>query len=137
MATTTHRHEPVSMGLAGGTIAFAATILLISGILDVFRGVVAVAKDDIVVNTQDYTFAFNTTGWGWIHIALGAAAILIGVGLFKGNFAAKVAGVFMAGLIILSSFLSLPFYPLWSLVIIGLCSFVIWSICTVRQPRAG
>jgi hypothetical protein len=137
MATTTHRHEPATMGFAGGLTAFAATILLISGILDVFRGVVAVAKDNIVVNTADYTFQFNTTGWGWIHIALGAAAILVGVGLFRGNFAAKVAGVFMAGLIMLSSFLSLPYYPLWSLILIGLSGFVIWAICTVRQPRAG
>lgn len=137
MTATTHRHEPATFGFAGGMVAFAATILLISGILDVFRGVVAVAKDSIVVNTPDYTFAFNTTGWGWIHIALGAAAILVGVGLFKGNLAAKVAGVFMAGLIILSSFLSLPYYPLWSLILIGLSGFVIWAICTVRQPRAG
>jgi hypothetical protein len=137
MATTTHRQQPAPMGLAGGLVAFGATILLISGVLDVFRGVVAVAKDNIVVNTPDYTFQFSTTGWGWIHIALGVAAILVGIGLYRGNIAAKVAGVFMAGLIILSSFLSLPYYPLWSLILLGLSGFVIWAICTVRQPRAG
>ena len=137
MATTTHRHEPATMGFAGGLTAFAATILMISGILDVFRGIMAVAKDNIVVNTPDYTFHFNTTGWGWIHIALGAVAILVGIGLFTGNLAAKIGGVFIAALIILSSFLSLPYYPLWSLILIGLSGFVIWAICTVRQPRAG
>lgn len=137
MTTTTHRHEPATVGLAGGLVAFAATILLISGILDVFRGIVAVAKDNIVVNTPDYTFHFSTTGWGWIHIALGAATVLVGIGLFKGNLAAKVAGVFMAGLIILSSFLSLPYNPLWSVILIGLCAFAIWGICTVRRPGTG
>lgn len=41
-------------------------------------GIMAVADDDIVVNTPDYVFKFDTTGRGWITCCSGAFAVLEG-----------------------------------------------------------
>jgi hypothetical protein len=131
----TVRHQPVYQGFAGGIVVFAAVMLLIAGVLDVFRGIVAIAKDDVIVSTPDYTFQWDTAGWGWIHLILGAVTVLVALGLFQGSLWARIIGVLMAGLLILSSFLSLPYYPVWSIVLIAMGGFVIWALCTPTSGR--
>ncbi|WP_245996410.1 DUF7144 family membrane protein [Streptomyces armeniacus] len=127
----TVRHQPVHQGFAGGIVVFGAVMLLIAGVLDVFRGIVAIAKDDLIVATPDYTFEFDTAGWGWVHLILGAATVLVAFGLFSGSLWARVVGVVMAGLLIVSSFLSLPYYPVWSIVLMAMSALVIWALCTM------
>lgn len=124
-----------SQAAAGDLVVFAAVVLLVAGILDVLRGISAIAKDDVFVNTPNYVFEFDLTGWGWIHLALGVLAILVGIGLFKPTLWARVLGVAIAVLLIITNFLSLPYYPLWSVVAIALCGFVIWGLCTVRHEH--
>lgn len=46
---------------------------------------------------------------------------------------ARVLGVGIAGLVILSNFLSLPYYPVWSIVMIAISGFIIWALCTMRR----
>lgn len=118
--------------LATGLVAFAAVILIVSGIMDVLRGIMAIAKDNVYVSTPDYVFQFNLSSWGWIHLVLGALAVLVGLGLFRAALWARVAGVVLAGLLMVASFLSLPYYPVWSVVLIALYAFIIWALCVVR-----
>lgn len=127
--THTIRHGPAYRGFAGGIVVFAAVMLLLSGVLDIFRGIVALGKDDLIVSAPDYTFEFDATGWGWVHLILGAVTVLVALGLFQGSFWARVVGVVMAGLLILSSFLSLPYYPVWSIALMAMSAFVIWALC--------
>lgn len=127
------RHEPAAPGFAGGVVVFAGVMLFIVGVLDVLRGVVGIAEDPVLVNTADYTFAFDTAGWGWVHLALGVVTILVSLGLFRDALWARIVGTLMAGLVLISSFLSLPYYPLWSIVVITISGFVIWALCTDRS----
>src|SRR5690242_5595988 len=84
---------------ATGLTAFAAVMLLLSGMLDVFRGIMAIAHDDVFLATRSYVFRFDLTGWGWIHLILGAVALLVGFGLLGGALWARVAGVAIASLV--------------------------------------
>ncbi|MFI9237326.1 hypothetical protein [Streptomyces sp. NPDC053079] len=120
---------------AGGLTVFAAVMMLIVGFLDVFRGIMAIVHDQVFVTTPHYVFQFNLTGWGWIHLLLGILAIMVGVGLFKVSLWARIAGVGVAALLLVANFLSIPYYPLWSIVAIALCVFVIWGLCVVRQEE--
>ncbi|MEU0717787.1 hypothetical protein ABZ498_11465 [Streptomyces lavendulocolor] len=117
---------------ATGLTAFAAVMLFVAGVLAVFRSIMALAEDDIFVTTPDYVFAFDLTTWGWIHLVLGAIAMVVGLGLLRISTWARVAGVVVAGLVIMSNFLSLPYYPVWSMVMIALSGLVIWALCVVR-----
>ncbi|MEU6485333.1 hypothetical protein [Streptomyces sp. NPDC046887] len=133
--TTTHSRpaHPASADWASGLTAFAAVMLFLVGLLDIFRGVMGIANDDVFVTTRDYVFAFDLTGWGWIHLVLGAVAVIIGIGLLRTATWARVAGVAVAGLAIIANFLSLPYYPVWSVVVIAMAAFVIWALCVVRR----
>lgn len=134
--TVTHTSHPPAekrRPWAEGLTVFAAVMLMIAGVLDICRGIMAIAEDDIFVTTRNYAFEYDLTGWGWIHLVLGAVAVLVGFGLFQASLWARVAGVAIAGLIIIANFLSLPYYPVWSIVMIAFAGFIIWALCVVRQ----
>ncbi|MFI6037472.1 hypothetical protein ACIBBD_25510 [Streptomyces sp. NPDC051315] len=120
---------------ATGLTAFAAVMLFLAGLLDIFRGIMAIAEDDVFITTRDYVFAFDLSGWGWIHLALGAVAVIVSIGLLRTAVWARVAGVAIAGLVIIANFLSLPYYPVWSVVMIALSGFIVWALCVV--PRGN
>ncbi|MFD8155010.1 hypothetical protein ACFV28_30220 [Streptomyces sp. NPDC059720] len=116
---------------AGGLTAFAAVMLFLVGLLDVFRGIMAIAEDDIFVTTRNYVFEYDLTGWGWIHLALGVIAVVVSLGLLRTAMWARVVGVAIAGLVIIANFLSMPQYPVWSIVMIALSGLIIWALCVV------
>ena len=134
-ATHTGHAHTTRQAWAGGLTAFGAVMLMIGGILAIFRGVMAIAEDDVFVSTPNYVFQFDLTGWGWVHLALGAAAVIVSLGLFTASIWARVAGVIIAGFIILANFLSLPYYPVWSVVMIAIAGVVIWALCVVRRDE--
>ncbi|MDQ0682444.1 MULTISPECIES: hypothetical protein [Streptomyces] len=121
---------------AEGLMVFAAVTLMLAGLLDIFRGIMGIAEDDIFVTTRDYVFAFDLTGWGWTHLALGAVAVIVSLGLFTGATWARVLGVGIAALIVIANFLSLPYYPVWSVVMIAFSAFVIWALCVAKPNRS-
>jgi hypothetical protein len=134
--TATHApraaHSP-KLAWAAGLTTFAGVMLTLVGILDVFRGIMAIAQDDVFLTTRNYVFEFDLTGWGWIHLALGVAAVIISIGLFQAATWARVLGVAIAGLVIIANFLSLPYYPVWSVIMITMSGFIIWARCVTRK----
>lgn len=135
MATSTTRHQRSTGALtaATGLTLFAAVMLFVAGVLDLFRGIMAIADDDVFVTTPNYVFKFDLTAWGWIQLALGVIAIIVSFGLFAVATWARVVGVGIAALLIIANFLSIPYYPVWSLTLIALYGFVIWALCVVRR----
>ncbi|MFF4486688.1 hypothetical protein ACFY0F_09345 [Streptomyces sp. NPDC001544] len=137
-ATPTGRTQTAKQQWAGGLTMFAAVMLMIAGVLDIFRGIMGIARDDVFVATRNYVFQFNLTGWGWFHLILGAIAVIVSLGLFQAALWARIGGVAIASLLIIINFLSLPYYPVWSVVMIAFYGFIIWALCVVqRDTTAG
>ncbi|WP_033258056.1 MULTISPECIES: hypothetical protein [Kitasatospora] len=124
---------PQNKGWVSGMVLFAGVVMLVDGILEVFRGIMAIAEDDVFVTTPRYVFKFDLTSWGWIHLVIGVLVALVGFFVIKGAAWARIAGIFLVSLSLIGSFLDLPYYPLWSLVIIALDVFVIWALCVYRE----
>ncbi|WP_373284294.1 DUF7144 family membrane protein [Nocardia paucivorans] len=128
--------SPVRQGLAfGGTIA-AAALLLTVGVVNLLQGISAVVEDDIFVVGPQYTYNLDLTGWGWIHIVVGILLILTALALVTGATWARVTAIVLACLSIIANFLWIPYYPLWSILIIALDVVVIWAITTWSPERA-
>ncbi|MGX7729141.1 DUF7144 family membrane protein [Rhodococcus sp. 2H158] len=125
----------VKQDVAAGTSMGAAIILVTIGILQVFQGIAAVAEDEVFVVGIEYTYKFDLTTWGWIHIVLGVVAALVGFALFTGATWARVAAIVLASLSILANFMWLPYYPWWSVLIIALDVVVIWAVSTWNPRR--
>jgi hypothetical protein len=48
---------------ATGLTALGAVMLVLAGILDIFRGIMAIAHDDVFLVTRSYVFRFDLSGW--------------------------------------------------------------------------
>ncbi|MFE9448472.1 hypothetical protein [Streptomyces sp. NPDC006739] len=137
--TATHTAPPpaAKQQWATGLTAFAAVMLLLAGILDLFRGIMAIAHDSVFLVTHSYVFRFDLTGWGWVHLILGVIAVLVSFGLLRGALWSRVCGVAIASLVIIANFLSLPYYPVWSIVLIAFSGFIIWALCVARDGASS
>ncbi len=119
--------EQVS-GWALGGIAFAATMMVLTGTFQALAGLVAIFNDEFYVVTQNYTFDLDVSAWGWIHLLLGLSVLAVGLGLFARKAWAGAAAIMLLMLVALSNFFFIPYYPIWSLLVIGLAIWVIWAL---------
>nr|WP_243766934.1 hypothetical protein [Streptomyces sp. GC420] len=111
--------------------------MVFGGIMALLQGIAAIAKDDVFVATDDFVYKFNLTGWGWVHLVLGAVVVVAGAALFTGATWARVAGVVLAGLSMVANFVWLPYAPLWSIALIAVNGFIIWALCAPRGRAAA
>ncbi|MFI6933747.1 hypothetical protein [Streptomyces sp. NPDC050287] len=127
---------PTESAWARGGVVLAGVLMLVNGILAIFQGISALAKDDVWTTLGDYVYKINLTGWGIILVVLGAVAALTGVGILMGAAWARVTGIFLASLSLIAQFLFLPYAPIWSLIMIAVNIFVIWALAVYR-PAGG
>ena len=113
---------------AVGWAGFAGVMLIMIGVFDVIQGLVALFNDEFYVVGQEWVFEFDITAWGWIQLILGVILIASGIGLFSGNVAARTIGVIIAGLAAIVNFAWLPYYPVWSIIVIAICVAIIWAL---------
>jgi hypothetical protein len=128
MQQPTDRSDQQVSGWAIGAIAFAATIMVLMGVFQTLAGLVAIFNDEFYVVAQNYTFDLDISAWGWIHLLVGLAVLATGMGLFARKAWAGVAGIMLAMLSALTNFFFIPYYPIWSLLVIGLAIWVIWAL---------
>ena len=70
----------------------------------------------------------------WILLVLGVIAAFTGWGILSGAAWARVAGIALASLSLIAQFLFLPYAPVWSVIMMAIDVFVIWSLA-VYQPE--
>lgn len=118
--------------VADMTSTFAAVLLVVLAGLEILQGIAQIANDEIFAVTPKYVFRFDVTAWGWIHLILGIAALVVAFGILRQASWALVGGVVIAVLSVFSNFASIPYYPFWSLTVIAFNILVIWALCTRR-----
>jgi hypothetical protein len=124
----TRRAEPEVSAWAYGGISFAATMFILIGAFQAIAGLAAIFDDEFFVVTENYTFDLDVTAWGWIHLILGIALIVTGWFLYSGARWAGIAALVIAVLTAVENFFFIPYYPFWSILVIGLCVWVIWAL---------
>lgn len=113
---------------ATGLALFAGVMMIVAGVYQVFGGIAALVHDEVYVTTPDYVYSMDLTGWGWIHLVLGILLVLVGVGVMSGQKWARFTGIGLVALSMIANFLFVPYYPVWSLLIIALEVAVIWAL---------
>jgi hypothetical protein len=132
-----HQDHPVRQVLAAGASIAAGALLFTSAVLTVLQGIEAVVNDKPLIIGPNYVYKFNTAGWGWIHIAVGIVLGIVAVGLITGAVWARVTAIVMACISIVAMFLWLPYYPMWSIIVIALDVIVIWGVATWDTTSAS
>lgn len=130
MSSGTYAQSPAGQRhpVAGGFIVFAGIAMVVVGSFQAIQGLVALFNDDLYVVGQKWIFEFDLTTWGWIHLIVGIGIAAAGLFLFSGAAWARFVAIGVAGVSAILNFMWLPYYPLWSLVIIALDVLVIWAL---------
>ena len=111
-----------------GRAFFAATLLIIAGLVNIIYGFGALDGANIFVDDQRYILTDLNT-MGWVLIILGVIQIVGGLSLFVGNPFGRIIGVVGAGLGALAALLSIgDGNPWWSLAVFALCIYVLHGI---------
>ncbi len=118
-----------------GRAAFAATLLLIVGTLNIVYGIGALDSANIFVGDRRYVFT-NLNTLGWILIVLGVIQLAGGFSLWAGNTYGRVIGIIGGSLGAIGALLSIGgAYPWWSLAIFFLCVWVVYGIFVMDEDE--
>ncbi|MFG1813638.1 hypothetical protein ACGFIF_07745 [Kribbella sp. NPDC049174] len=123
-------------GWAMSGVAFAATMMLMIGAFHAIAGLAAILDDEYFVLVRGYAFDLDVTAWGWIHLILGLALIVTGIGLFSRAVWAGVIALFLVVLSAIDNFFFIPYAPFWALLLIALDVWVIWALTRPRALRS-
>lgn len=113
-----------------GLVAFAGILMVVAGVWHALAGIAALVNDHLYVTTPNYVYALDLTGWGWGHLVLGVLVAVTGAAILSGQSWARWVGIALVVLSLVANFLFIPWYPIWSLVIIALDVAVIWALAS-------
>ena len=120
---------------ATGLAVFAGAMMMVLGTFHALQGIVALVNDDFFVVGVNYTYEFDVTAWGWIHLLLGIVVAAAGIGVISGQTWARVVAIAVVSLTMIANFIWLPYYPLWAMLIIALDVAVIWAVSVYEPAR--
>ena len=135
MSSTSGRYTDAQPGAhrdrapwVAGFAVFGGSMMIVIGIFQVVVGLTAIFEDSFYMLSDDYLFGFNVRTWGWIHLALGVIVAIGGAAVLAGQAWARRLGIILAAISAVANFVFLPYYPLWSMLIIAADIAVIWAL---------
>ena len=115
-------------GWAVGFVVFAAVMMMLAGGFQTIAGIAAIFEDAFFVVGPNYVYDVDVTA-----VILFAA----GAGVLSGATWARVVGITLASLSAFANFFFIPYYPVWSIVIIALDVAVIWALSVYGRREAA
>lgn len=123
-----YQEAGAASGFAIGFILFAIAMLIMVGTFHIINGLVAVLNDDFYVVRPGYDLKLNVTTWGWAHMVGGTIMIVAGFCLLTGALWARLVAIAIAVVSAIGNFYSIPYYPVWAIMMIALDIGVIWAL---------
>ncbi|KOV70062.1 integral membrane protein [Streptomyces sp. AS58] len=128
--------SPASSGMITGVTLFAATLLMLSGPLSILLGTAGIAGDTLFSSPR-YAYRFDLTAWGWIHLVIGVALVIAGMGVVAGKSWGRGAGIVAAAISLITQFMFIPYYPAWSIIVMILDLLIVWALSRFDHKTSG
>ncbi len=112
----------------GGWVAFAGVLMIIEGALNLGQGLVALIWDERTAVVANRLVVVDVTGYGWTLLLSGVVLCVVGAGLLGGRTWARITGIIIVGLHALTQIAWLGAYPVWSLLMLALDTFIIFAL---------
>jgi hypothetical protein len=120
-----------------GFTVFAGVMMIMIGIFQAIVGLAAIVHETFYRVTPNYVFSFNVTGWGWVHLVIGVIIAITGFAILAGQAWGRAVGIILVVLSAIANFLFIPYYPLWSILIIALEIIVICALVSYERGPGG
>ena len=121
-----------------GWLAFASTMLFISGGMKIFDGLWAFKYDDDVSEpVQTVVFEGDLTSWGWVWMVAGIVLIVAAIAVTSGAQWARWVGIITAGVAAISFLPWIYYQPLWTILSVVLAVLVIYALAVYGGFAGG
>ena len=118
-----------------GRVVFAAIMLMLVGFLNIIYGIGALDDANYFVNDTRFILT-NLNTLGWVLIILGIIQLTAGFSLMAGNAYGRVLGIIGGSLGAIGALFSIGgANPWWSLVIFGLCIYIVHGIIVFGEDE--
>src|SRR5215475_14780423 len=124
------RHRSRSLGAAATLLILGGLLSFLTGLAVLLRKEFFTSQPDYATTVNNYAFHWNLTGWGWSSLLLGVIVVVAGIFVLLGETWARWFGVVLALISAAGTFVFLPYYPFWSVIVIALDVFIIWTLAT-------
>jgi hypothetical protein len=124
-----HYRDP-STPAASGWLFFAGTILGLAGFMRILDAIWAfgVNEGDLPQRLQGGVLGDSLTTYAWTFLIVGLILIVASILLFMRNQLGRWVGMIAAVLATLSAMTWIPYYPVWSMVYIGIALLVLYAL---------
>jgi hypothetical protein len=113
----------------------AATLMILSGLLTVFIGSVAIVRGIFFNHVATFPFYYSVRSRGVTLLIIGAALFVVGVALLLRMTWARHVGIVVAVISAIANFMFLPFYPFWSVIVLAIDVVIIWELAREDRSR--
>ena len=113
-----------------GWVMFGGIVMIIAGAFDALLGLTAILlpSNEYLFLTDEAVILLDAAGWGWWHLIIGAAIVVVGIFVLRGATWARIVGVILVSINAISQMGLLAVQPLWSLIMILLDIIVIYAL---------
>ena len=112
-----------------GLVAFAGFMMMMLGVFQAIEGLAAIFNDEFyAVAPSGLVINVDYTVWGWVHLLLGIAIFLAGIGVLSGNVLGRTVGVVLAVCSAILNMLFAEAAPVWAVIVITIDVFVIYAL---------
>ncbi len=124
-----------------GMTMLAGWLLILGGLWSFLVGLALLARKAYFTSLPSYSsishyaYQWNLSGWGWLNLILGIVVVAAGICVLLGQTWARWAGVVLAVMSGIGTFLFIPYYPFWSILVIAIDVFIVWALATARQRQ--
>ncbi|MER7692095.1 hypothetical protein [Streptomyces sp. NPDC097610] len=130
------RGGPDGSEMINGAAMFAGAAMMLSGPLSILMGASGIARDTLF-SASRYAYRFDLTTWGWIHLVIGVALVIAGLGVLTNQSWGRGAGAAVAGVSLITQFMFVPYYPAWSIFVMTLDLLILFALTRIQIETSG
>jgi hypothetical protein len=104
---------------------FASIALVISGVMRIFDSLYAFRTKAVL---PDAVWGSSMKVYGWWYLIVGLLLLFAAYGVLQRSQWARWIGVIAAGVMAISAVWWMPYYPVWSLVYVGIGFLVVYAL---------
>jgi len=119
-------------------LTFCGIVLIVMGVTRILDSIWAFRyKGQLPDHFKDSLFGGTLSTYGWVWMVMGVLLLLSGFGVMTRNQYARMFGIVVSALAAISAFAWMPYYPVWSLVYVGVGILMVWALSTygAREVR--
>jgi hypothetical protein len=129
-------NEKRSTKLGVGWLAFAASLLVISGIFKILDALWAFKYDDeLSGEVQTIVFERDLAAWGCVWLVIGILLIVAGFAIVKGMEWARWFGIVVLAIAAIANYSWIVWAPLWTMVLEGIYAAAIYGLMVYGGRR--